>query len=228
MSNITVMAWINLASVSYWSRIFDFGNNTTSYMFLTPRNGFDYTARFGISPSGSGGERDINCPMAVGISAWYQVVVTLNSGTGILYMDGSAVGTNASMNINPSSLGSTVNNYIGRSQSGSEPCMDGSIDEFRIYNVALAPVEIAASAAMGPSQLLSTNSPAMNLALTGANLTVSWPVASAGFTLQSRTNLTLGDWMNVTLPAPQIIGSQWQVVLPPSGNTPSTFYRLLK
>jgi hypothetical protein len=53
-------------------------------------------------------------------------------------------------------------------------------------------------------------------------------VASAGFTLQSRTNLTLGDWMDVTLPAPQIVGSNWQVALPSSGNTPSTFYRLLK
>jgi enterochelin esterase-like enzyme/fibronectin type 3 domain-containing protein len=228
MSNITVMAWINLTSVSYWSRIFDFGNNTTSYMFLTPRNGFDYTARFGISTSDSGGERDINCPMAMGISAWHQVVVTLNSGTGILYVDGLAVGTNASMSINPSSLGSTVNNYIGRSQSGSEPYLDGSIDEFRIYNVALAPVEIAASAAMGPSQLLSPNSPAMSMALTGTNLTVSWPVASAGFTLQSRTNLTLGDWMNVTLSAPQIIGSQWQVALPPPGDAIPAFYRLVK
>ena len=129
------MAWVNLASESDWSRIFDFGNDTNTCMFLTPQNGFDDTARFGISTSGSGGEQDINCPMAMGIGGWHQVAVTLNSGTGILYVDGAAVGTNASMNINPSSLGATTNNYIGRSQSASDPYLDGSIDEFRIYNL---------------------------------------------------------------------------------------------
>ena len=54
LSNITVMAWVNLTSASNWSRIFDFGNDTTTYMFLTPQNGSDYTARFGISTSGFG------------------------------------------------------------------------------------------------------------------------------------------------------------------------------
>jgi hypothetical protein len=228
MTNITVMAWVNLASVSYWSRIFDFGNNTTSYMFLTPRNGFDYTARFGISTSGSGGERDINCPVAVGIGGWHQVAVTLNSGTGILYMDGAAVGTNASMSLNPSSLGVTTNNYIGRSQSGSETYLNGSIDEFRIYNAALTSTEIAATVALGSGQQLSTNSPALGLALAGTNLAVTWPVANAGFTVQSRTNLALGDWLNVTSPAPQIVSNQWQLALPAATNAGPAFYRLIK
>jgi hypothetical protein len=41
-------------------------------------------------------------------------------------------------------------------------------------------------------------------------------------------NLTLGNWVNVTLPAPQIIGGQWQVTLPVTANTPAAFYRLSK
>ena len=70
--------------------------------------------------------------------------------------------------------------------------------------------------------------PALSLTAVPSGLTLSWPLASAGFTLQSRTNLVEGDWVNVTSPAPQIIGSQWQVVLPMSGNTDSRFYRLIK
>ena len=163
--------------------------------------------------------------MSVGV--WYQVAVTLNGNKGVLYLNGLPVGTNNAMTLRPSSLGSTANNYLGQSQY-PYPYFDGVMDEFRIYNVGLSAAEIAATAALGSSQQLSTNSPAMNLALTGANLTLSWPLASAGYTLQSRTNLMLGNWVNVTLPAPQIIGSQWQVALPPSGNTPATFYRLLK
>ena len=81
----------------------------------------------------------------MGIGAWHQVAVTLNSGAGILYVDGVAVGTNASLSINPSSLGGTTNNYLGRSQSASNPYLDGSIDEFRIYNVGLSSAEIAAT-----------------------------------------------------------------------------------
>ena len=79
---------------------------------------------------------------------------------------------------------------------------------------------------LGPDQLL--NSPQMGVALTGTNLIILWPLASAGFTLQSRTNLALGDWMNVTSPAPQIVSSNRQVMLPLSGNVNSAFYRLAK
>jgi endoglucanase len=228
LSNVTVMAWVTLTSVSYWSRIFDFGNDTTTYMYLTPRNGFDYTARFAISTSGAAGEQKINCGVAINPGAWHQVVVSLNAGEGVLYVDGVAVGTNSSMTLKPSSLGSTTHNYLGKSQSASDPYLNGSLDEFRIYNVGLSAAEIAATAALGPDQLLSTNPPLMGLALTGTNLTVSWPLANAGFTLQSCTDLTLGDWVNVTWPVPQVMSNQWQVMLPLPGDASSGFYRLSK
>jgi hypothetical protein len=81
---------------------------------------------------------------------------------------------------------------------------------------------------MGPNQLLSTNRPPIGTALAGSNLTLTWPLASAGYTLQSRTNLVLGNWVIVTSPAPQMIGGQWQVALPLSSNANPTFYRLVK
>jgi acetylxylan esterase len=70
--------------------------------------------------------------------------------------------------------------------------------------------------------------PVMGVAEAGTNLTLTWPLASAGFTLQSCTNLFLGDWMDVTSPAPQIVGGQWQVPMPQSGNIQPVFYRLSK
>lgn len=147
---------------------------------------------------------------------------------GILYVNGVAVGTNSAMTLTPSSLGSTANNYIGRSQYSADPYLNGVLDEFRIYSVALSAPEIAATDALGPNQALSTTSPPISIAPTAANLTLAWPLASAGFTLQSCTNLGSGGWVNVTSPAPQIIGGQWQVMLPASGSANSTFYRLVK
>src|ERR1017187_6004519 len=70
--------------------------------------------------------------------------------------------------------------------------------------------------------------PAISVAMSATNLILAWPAASAGFTLQSCTNLVLGPWMNVTSPAPQMIGSQWQGTLPPPDNADSVYYRLMK
>ena len=227
LSNITVMAWVKLNSLSTWSRIFDFGNNTTTYMFLTPQCGGSGTLRFAITTNSAGGEQQINCSSTLSTGAWHQAVVTLSSGSGVLYLDGVAVGTNNSMTLNPASLGTTVNNYIGKSQ-WADPYMDGQIDEFRIYDVGLSSEEIAATAVLGANQQLSTNDPPMSAAITESNLNLTWPLANAGFTLQSCTNLALGNWMNVNTPMPQIVGDQWQVTIPASSTNSPIFYRLLK
>jgi hypothetical protein len=228
LSNFTVMAWVNLASTGAWSRVFDFGDNTTMYMYLTPQNGGTGMLAFGITTNGSGNEQVIYTASILSTGVWHQVAVTLSGATGILYLDGVAAGTNSSLTLNPLILGGTVNNYLGKSQSGSNPYLNGSLDEFRIYNVGLSSAEIVAAAALGPGQLLSTNSPAIFPALVGTNLSLSWPLANAGFTLQSRMNLVLGGWLNVASPAPQIVGSNWQVSLPIAASNLSTFYRLLK
>jgi cellulose 1,4-beta-cellobiosidase len=70
--------------------------------------------------------------------------------------------------------------------------------------------------------------PNLNISLTGTNFMFSWPVASAGFTLQSSTNLTPGSWVPVTSAVLQSNDGQWQVLLPPATNAASTFYRLVK
>ena len=76
-------------------------------------------------------------------------------------------------------------------------------------------------------QLTVPPPPLMGMALTTTNLTLSWPVECAGYTVQSRTNLMLGNWTIVTSPAPQIVGSQWRVVLPPPA-AGTMYYRLVR
>jgi hypothetical protein len=221
------MAWVNFATTANWARIFDFGDNTTTYMFLTPQCGGSGTLRFAVTTNSSGSEQQINCSLTLNTGAWHQVAVTLNTNRGILYLDGVAVGTNTGMTLNPAILGITTNNYLGKSQ-WADPYFNGWFAEFRIYNVGLSAAEIAATAALGSGGLLSAGSPPMSLARTGTNLTLSWPLANAGFTLQSRTNLSSGAWMNTAMPAPQIIAGQWLVTLPPATNAGPVFYRLMK
>jgi hypothetical protein len=51
MDEMTIAMWVNWRSSSTsWSRIFDFGNGTDHYMFLTPNNGS--VMRFAIKNGG--------------------------------------------------------------------------------------------------------------------------------------------------------------------------------
>jgi hypothetical protein len=136
---ITVTAWVYLDTVSNWSRIFDFGNGTNTYMFLTPMNGVNGNIRFGIKNDGSS-EQDIDGTAALPTGGWHHVAVTMDGSTGILYVDGVQVGSNTNMKtIKPSDLGTTTQNWIGRSQFSADPYLNGRVDDFRIYNDALSP-----------------------------------------------------------------------------------------
>jgi hypothetical protein len=226
LSDFTIEAWVCVNSLDTWARVFDFGHNTTTNMFLTIRTGDTGTPRFAITTNGAANEQRITAPVALTTGAWHYIAVTRKGNTGVLYINGSPVATNNSMTLRPADLGSTAFNYLGKSQY-SDPYLNGQLDEFRIYNVALTPSEIAASYALGAQRLLSVEPPSIALTVTGSDLTLSWPLECAGYTLQWRTNLTEGAWSNVTSPSPQIMGDKWQITLPIS-NWPTVFYRLLK
>jgi len=112
LSNFTISVWVKLNSVVNWTRIFDFGNSTTVYMFLSPQNGSNGRVRYAITTGGSSGEQQINGSSGLSVGFWHFIAVTLNGSTGILYVDGLPVGTNQAMTLEPLSLGTTTKNYI--------------------------------------------------------------------------------------------------------------------
>jgi len=157
LGDFTIAAWVNLNAVSTWSRVFDFGNDTISYMFLTPQAGGSGKVRFAITVGSGGGEQQIEGtgPLPTG---WHHVAVTHEENVGVLYVDGVAVGTNNTMTLKPSDLHLTTQNYIGRSQ-WPDPYLNGRVDDFRVYSGALAAAQIAAlvsSPRFGPANLTAT------------------------------------------------------------------------
>ncbi|MFC4598640.1 LamG-like jellyroll fold domain-containing protein [Cohnella hongkongensis] len=142
LNDFTIATWVKVNDTSNWTRIFDFGTGTTTNMFLTPRPG-GAGLRFAITTGGSGAEQRISTTAAFPTGVWKHVAVTLNGTTGTLYVDGVSVATNANMTLKPSSLGSTNQNYLGRSQYAGDAYLNGSLDDFRIYNRALGAAEIA-------------------------------------------------------------------------------------
>ncbi len=141
LRDFTLSTWVNLDAASQRSRIFDFGSGTTSHMFLTPANEATGTVRFAITTSGGGGEQTIDGPSALPTGAWTHVAVTLSGNLGILYVNGVEVGRNTAFTLTPLSLGATMQNWIGRSQH-ADPYLDGRVDDFRIYDSALAASDV--------------------------------------------------------------------------------------
>ncbi|MEO7494572.1 MAG: LamG-like jellyroll fold domain-containing protein [Massilia sp.] len=141
LADFTIAAWVYWDAARNWTRIFDFGNGTEHYMMLTPstNNGL---LRFGITTDYGVGEQGIVGTAALPTGQWVHVAVTLAGSNGSLYVNGALVGSSPDIKHAPFRLGSTNQNWIGRSQYASDPYFNGKIDDFRIYSGALSASEI--------------------------------------------------------------------------------------
>jgi len=79
-----------------------------------------------------------------------------NSLTACLYLNGLLVGSLTNFSLEPTLIGPTTINEIGNSKPGNtNSYFNGSILEFRTYQGALSPLEVAQSDAAGPDQILT-------------------------------------------------------------------------
>jgi hypothetical protein len=192
LTDYTVACWVNLLSVNgtpdnYWGRIFDFGNGTATNMFLCPQNGYPYYA---IKQSDETGEQSCKSNLSFKANTWAHVAVTCKFdettgiGTMTMYMNGSPVATKSNVTITPASMGTTLQNYIGKSQY-NDPSINGLIDDFRIYGRALTTEDIMNLKGV-PAALITEYK---NLTIAGdltaveANLTLPTPSAGSGVTI---------------------------------------------
>ena len=196
LGNFTIGTWVKPSSHANWARVFDFGAGTATNMFLTLQSGATGRPRFAIKINNSA-EQIIDAPDAVATGVWTHVAVTLSGSTGTLYVNGVAVGSNTAMSFRPSGMGSTTQNYLGKSQY-PDPYFNGALDDFRIYGTALSAAEIASLAAgqLGAPQNLSATPGPSTIAL-------SWSAVSgaSGYTLR-RATASGGPYTEVAVAIP--------------------------
>ncbi|MHC4240966.1 MAG: LamG domain-containing protein, partial [Planctomycetota bacterium] len=144
LTNSTFAIWVDFSNEGgAWQRILDFGTGMTVNMFLTPRIGTDGSMRFAITINGGGDEDQTTAPATLP-SGWHYVALTINADENVhsLYLDGELVAQNTTTRHNPSTLGETNQNWLGRSQYAADGYFDGRLDDFRIYDRILSQKQI--------------------------------------------------------------------------------------
>jgi hypothetical protein len=211
---VTVDAWVTFGAAQHWARLWEFadiGGGTQNEFYFAP--GWNATPSanvFNASFPWSGG---VTAPGQLE-NATYHITCLYGDGVLRVYTNG-VLEVGASNLVAPASSAGTVSATIGHSPY-DDPGINGSVDEFRIYNGLLAPDEIQASDVLGPNALLVTNT-RVTVARNGSNVVLSWPLAAAGFSVQGKSTLVGGSWSTLTN-APTLVGNtNWQVTLPIAG-----------
>lgn len=139
MREMTLCGWFYMKSVTgNWTRLFDFGNGTDQYMFLTPNNGSEM--RFVIK---NGGDEQIIPMKKMTTTIWHHVAVVLSDRKVSILIDGNLAAESSDVSIRPSDF-RPVMCYVGRSQFSADPLFNGYVDDVRIYNYPLQNEEIKA------------------------------------------------------------------------------------
>jgi len=219
VTNFTIATWVNWNGGGSWQRIFDFGNDTTQYMFLTPSSGSG-TLRFVITTNGNapGAEQILEtAPLPVG--QWRHVAVTRSGNTARIYTNG-VLAVSGSVTIAPATFNPALN-YLGDSQYAADPLFNGRLDEVFIYNYTLSSTEITRLAANQPPP--PTVPTTMSFSLIGNTLLLSWPANYLGCRLESNAvSVTAsGAWFTVSGSA-----SNTQISIPLDSSSSNVFYRL--
>ena len=210
--DFTIATWVYLNATTMWTRIFDFGvgnvpssgapSTPVRYMFLTPQ-GASGGVRFSITTGGGGAEQQVNGASALPASGWHHVAVTLAGTTCSIYVDGALSGT-GTITIAPAQLGSTTQNWLGRSQfsnwPNNDPYLNGRVDDFRVYSGALSAAQITALVAAYPVQPAApTNVVATVVSANQINFTWS-PSSGATNYYVKRSLVSGGPYTTVSVP----------------------------
>lgn len=195
-TNLTMEVWVTDGTQATWSRIYDFGNGTPVNMFLTEHPG-GVGLRFVLKQSDAVGEQQINAaPISSGVENHIVVTYNATNQTGSMFVNGVLVAQNTAMTTTPASMGTTPLDYLGRSQYAADPYFQGSINELRIYNVAVGALQAAVDAQLGPNTLFTDPGTPTSLTL-NSNVVTTMNVGdvqslqvTANFSTVTNINLT--------------------------------------
>lgn len=140
----TFMTWVYWLGGTSWMRLFDFGNGTDQYFFLSPNANSNGITRMRVAIKDNSEEYTITCPNMLPQRKWVHVAVTVSDQAIAIYLNGEKVVEDTSCKIRPADF-KPMQNFIGRSQFIADPLFSGTLDEIRMYNFSMTAEQIAAA-----------------------------------------------------------------------------------
>jgi hypothetical protein len=222
----TMDIWTTInSSQQHWARLWEFadvGPATANEVYFAPAWNSGANAAF-LSDGVPFGGANIGPQSPALISQTVHLTCLLADGSMDLYTNGVLYLRTTSVTA-PANQAGNSGSWIGYSPYG-DPGISGSVDEYRIYQGRLSPEEIEASDVIGPNLTLSTNA-TLSASVSGGNIILSWPVANAGFAVETKASISNGTPWTTLTNAPILVGNQWQLTLPDTGT--SQFYQLIR
>ena len=153
---LTICMWVNwMGTGSRMQHLFSFGNGPDSHVSLTASN---QNRVMSLILKDGAYEQVLNSKSQLTPKQWKHVAISTGRGRTVVYVDGQQVAGSTTTAISLADLHPVVN-YIGRSQSGSDPLLKARIADVRIYNVALESEDISAVMQGGNPTALPTLQP---------------------------------------------------------------------
>jgi hypothetical protein len=190
-------AWVKWNGGAAWQRVFDFGQDTTRYLFLTPADSNGHL-QCALTTDAADFVQVLEAPTALPVGAWTHLGVVFDGRQGILYENGEPVAINNSVNLLPSDIAAT-RTWLGRSQFPADPYFNGRLDEVALNSQPLTWLEL-----MPPVSLACM--PA------GGSVVLAWPAWAWGLNLYSATNVSSSFWSPVA-PVPTLSDRMWMLTL---------------
>ncbi|TYP79344.1 immunoglobulin-like domain-containing protein [Paenibacillus methanolicus] len=159
LEKMTFAAWVKTDANIPGQRIFDFASQTgrtanrnSMYLSTSGDTGklefaivTPFSEKFGNDAAGLGDNYKYALrSTSFAAKEWHHVAVTMDDFDAVLYVDGAETARSSVFNMEPRMLMETTLNALGKSSRSGASLFKGKLDDFRIYNRALAPDEIEA------------------------------------------------------------------------------------
>jgi hypothetical protein len=212
----TIDTWVTFNAAQTWARLWFFGDDRADEFYIAPSVNGGGAHRFSTGITFGGPNVDTSPRWE---NQTLHITGIFGNGQFEIYTNGMAETALSGLTGRLAEVGNWFS-WIGRSPY-NDPFVNANIDEFRIYRGRLAPDEIQALDVIGPNALPISN-PSLSVSAGSGNVTLKWPVAAAGFSVQGKPTIN-GNWTTLTN-QPVLSNNQWQVTLPTSGS--AQFFRL--
>ncbi|TDB73021.1 LamG-like jellyroll fold domain-containing protein [Micromonospora sp. KC721] len=126
--------------------VYNLGKDLNTATFVTPSYQGEATTRSSIKPVNGSAEVGVPGTQKLPTGQWVNLTTTINGQTITYYINGAKVGSRtATINLATvmHSDTNTTSGFLGKAFWNGHPFLAGALDDFRVYDAALTPAEVA-------------------------------------------------------------------------------------